>query len=124
MEELVIGVRFKKTGKLCYYDPLKYKFKLGDNIIAKTAKIIFFLLMSSSIFYILYILIKIISTCKFKKGDFSPFYNPLCILSIIILNTNHIVSITAIIIYIFLKVTLVTILAPSNKAASSIPITS
>lgn len=36
MEELVIGVRFKKTGKLCYYDPLKYKFKLGDNIIAKT----------------------------------------------------------------------------------------
>ena len=36
MEELVIGVRFKKTGKLCYYDPLKYKFKLGDNITAKT----------------------------------------------------------------------------------------
>ena len=46
------------------------------------------------------------------------------LISIIILNTNHIVSITAIIIYIFLKKTLFTILAPSSNAASRIPTTS
>ena len=38
MEELVIGVRFKKTGKLYYFDPLKYTFKLGDNVIAETER--------------------------------------------------------------------------------------
>ena len=36
MEDLVIGVRFKRTGKLQYFNPLKYTFKIGDNIIAKT----------------------------------------------------------------------------------------
>lgn len=38
MEELVIGVRFKKTGKLQYFNPLKYTFKLGDSIVAKTER--------------------------------------------------------------------------------------
>lgn len=38
MEELVIGVRFKKTGKLCYFNPQKYTFKIGDNIIAQTER--------------------------------------------------------------------------------------
>lgn len=36
MEGLVIGVRFKKTGKLCYFYPQKYTFKIGDNIVAQT----------------------------------------------------------------------------------------
>ncbi len=38
MEELVIGVRFKRTGKLYYFDPLKYTFNLGDNVIAETER--------------------------------------------------------------------------------------
>lgn len=36
MEELVVGVRLKKTGKLCYFYPQKYTFNIGDNIVAKT----------------------------------------------------------------------------------------
>lgn len=36
MEDLVIGVRFKKTGKLQYFNPLKYTFKIGDSIVART----------------------------------------------------------------------------------------
>lgn len=32
----VIGVRFKKTGKVQYYDPLKFGFRIGDYIIANT----------------------------------------------------------------------------------------
>lgn len=34
----IIGVRFKKTGKLCYFNPLKFGFRLGDNIIANTER--------------------------------------------------------------------------------------
>lgn len=36
--ENVIGVRFKKTGKLYYFDPLHFGFRLGDNIIASTER--------------------------------------------------------------------------------------
>ena len=36
MGNVVIGVRFKKTGKLCYFNPMKYTFKIGDSIIATT----------------------------------------------------------------------------------------
>ena len=38
MEDKVIGVRFKKTGKLVYLDPLKFGFRLGDSIIANTER--------------------------------------------------------------------------------------
>lgn len=38
MEGKVIAVRFKRTGKLEYFDPLEYTFKINDSIIAKTAK--------------------------------------------------------------------------------------
>lgn len=38
MMEKMIGVRFKKTGKLYYYDPLHFGFKIGDNIIAETER--------------------------------------------------------------------------------------
>lgn len=37
-ENVVIGVRFKKTGKLSYFDPLHYTFKVGDNVIANTER--------------------------------------------------------------------------------------
>ncbi|MEG2610462.1 MAG: regulatory iron-sulfur-containing complex subunit RicT [Bacilli bacterium] len=36
--ENVIGVRFKKTGKLYYFDPLHYGFRIGDNVIANTER--------------------------------------------------------------------------------------
>lgn len=32
----VIGIRFKKTGKVHYYDPLKFGFRIGDYVIANT----------------------------------------------------------------------------------------
>ena len=38
MENIVIGVRFKKTGKLYYFDPVKYTFKIGDFVIANTER--------------------------------------------------------------------------------------
>lgn len=34
----IIAVRFKKTGKLAYFNPLKYTFKIGDTIIANTER--------------------------------------------------------------------------------------
>ena len=36
--EYIIGVRFKKTGKLYYFDPLTFGFRLGDCIIANTER--------------------------------------------------------------------------------------
>ena len=36
--ENIIGVRFKKTGKLYYYNPLQFSFKIGDNVIANTER--------------------------------------------------------------------------------------
>lgn len=36
MGEIIIGVRFKKTGKLYYFNPAKYTFKIGDNVIGRT----------------------------------------------------------------------------------------
>ena len=36
--EYIIGVRFKKTGKLYYFDPLTFGFSLGDCIIANTER--------------------------------------------------------------------------------------
>lgn len=38
MGEKILGVRFKKTGKLVYLDPLKYGFRVGDSIIANTER--------------------------------------------------------------------------------------
>lgn len=38
MEDKIIGVRFKRTGKLVYLDPLKFGFRLGDSIIANTER--------------------------------------------------------------------------------------
>ena len=34
----VIGVRFKKAGKVYYFDPVKINFNLGDNVIVETTK--------------------------------------------------------------------------------------
>ncbi len=34
----IIVVRFKKNGKLSYFTPLKYQFKLGDSVIANTER--------------------------------------------------------------------------------------
>jgi len=36
--EKVIGVRFAKTGKLYYMDPLKYEVKVGDKIVANSER--------------------------------------------------------------------------------------
>ena len=36
--ENIIGVRFRKTGKLYYFNPLQFNFKTGDNIIANTER--------------------------------------------------------------------------------------
>lgn len=38
MEDKIIAVRFKKTGKLYYFSPLKFGFRVGDNIIASTER--------------------------------------------------------------------------------------
>ncbi len=38
MENIVIGVRFKKAGKLCYFDPSRYTFNIGDFVIVNTQK--------------------------------------------------------------------------------------
>ena len=38
MEDKIIGVRFKKTGKLVYLDPLKFGFRIGDSIVANTER--------------------------------------------------------------------------------------
>lgn len=34
----VIGVRFKKAGKIYYFDPIKINFSVGDNVIVETTK--------------------------------------------------------------------------------------
>lgn len=36
--EKVIGVRLKKTGKLAYYNPMSFGFRIGDNVIVLTSK--------------------------------------------------------------------------------------
>lgn len=36
MENKIIAVRFKKTGRLQYFDPLNYNFSINDCVIAKT----------------------------------------------------------------------------------------
>ncbi len=36
MEDIIIGVRFKKTGKLYYFCSNKYKFVVGNSVVAKT----------------------------------------------------------------------------------------
>jgi len=36
--EVVIGVRFRKTGKLVYMNPLKFGFRVNDTVIAETDK--------------------------------------------------------------------------------------
>ena len=36
--EKVIGVRLKKTGKLAYYNPMGFGFRIGDNVIVLTSK--------------------------------------------------------------------------------------
>ncbi len=36
MKKKIIAVRFKKTGKMQYFDPLNYNFSLNDSVIAKT----------------------------------------------------------------------------------------
>lgn len=36
--ENIIGVRFKKTGKLYYFNSLQFGFKIGDNVIANTER--------------------------------------------------------------------------------------
>ena len=38
MEDKIIGVRFKKTGRLVYLDPLKFGFRIGDSVIANTER--------------------------------------------------------------------------------------
>lgn len=38
MENKIIAVRFKKTGKMQYFDPLKYRFSINDSVIAKTER--------------------------------------------------------------------------------------
>jgi len=34
----VVGVRFKKAGKIYYFDPLEFKLSKGDNVIVETAR--------------------------------------------------------------------------------------
>ena len=34
----VIGVRFRKAGKVYYFDPAGYDIKMGDNVIVETAR--------------------------------------------------------------------------------------
>lgn len=36
--ENIIGVRFRKTGKLYYFNPLQFGFRIGDSIIANTER--------------------------------------------------------------------------------------
>ena len=36
--ESIIGVRFRKTGKLYYFNSLQFGLKIGDNIIANTER--------------------------------------------------------------------------------------
>ncbi len=38
MEKKIIAVRFKRTGKLMYFDPLHFGFRIGDSIIANTER--------------------------------------------------------------------------------------
>ena len=34
----IIGVRFRKAGKIYYFNPAKYKIKKGDHVIVETAR--------------------------------------------------------------------------------------
>ena len=34
----VIGVRFRRAGKIYYFDPLDFEIKQGDNVIVETAR--------------------------------------------------------------------------------------
>ena len=34
----VIGVRFRKAGKIYYFDPAQYEIKKGDHVIVETAR--------------------------------------------------------------------------------------
>lgn len=34
----VVGVRFRKAGKVYYFDPVHYKIKKDDNVIVETAR--------------------------------------------------------------------------------------
>ncbi len=34
----VVGIRFKKTGKIYYFDPLEYEINVGDHVIVETAR--------------------------------------------------------------------------------------
>ncbi len=34
----VVGIRFKKNGKIYYFDPLDYEIKVGDHVIVETAR--------------------------------------------------------------------------------------
>lgn len=38
LENKIIGVRVKKTGKLMYFDPLKYGFRIGDAVLVHTER--------------------------------------------------------------------------------------
>ena len=38
MEKKIIAVRFKRTGKLMYFDPLHFGFRISDSIIASTER--------------------------------------------------------------------------------------
>lgn len=38
MNNKIVGVRFKRTGKLCYFEAYDYSFKLNDNVIATIDK--------------------------------------------------------------------------------------
>lgn len=38
MDKKILAVRFKKTGKLAYFDPLHFGFRIGDSIIANTER--------------------------------------------------------------------------------------
>ena len=35
--ETIVGVKFKKPGKMYYFDPQKYKLNVGDKVIVETA---------------------------------------------------------------------------------------
>ena len=34
----IIGVRFRQAGKVYFFNPLKYEFKVGDHVIVETAR--------------------------------------------------------------------------------------
>ena len=34
----IVGVRFRNTGKIYYFDPARYKIETGDHVIVETAR--------------------------------------------------------------------------------------